>query len=496
MKRYIFILSVLCSLLLSALSVKAQAYSKFYFTHINGENGLSASNVKTILQDSYGFMWFGTKNGLNRYDGTSVLQLNCDDQIAGTGNHNISALYEDKDRKLWVGTDRGIYLYDPAMDIFTHLKPESSDKITPDNWVAEILADSTGNIWALIPDQGLFRFNGTDKVSHYPITDKSNFKNESPECIAVNKKGEVWVGTSGVGLYKYNQDKDSFEQYLTDCNGKSLINKNIMSICFQNDDIILAIHEGELLKYNTHTRQFTNIPFPGERQTFLRDIVCFGDELWVGSHHGLFIINEKKNSMLHLKEDLMRSFSLSDNIIYSIYKDTQGGIWIGTMFGGVNYLPNHRLSFDKYVPGSDGHSLNTKRIRGLAEDDNGCIWIGTEDNGINVLNPHSGKVHQVYDNVPGHLITLCVRHYNNRIYSGLFKQGMNETSLPDERIRCLSEEELGIDEGSVYDFMIDSKGHKWIGTGWGLYMAEPNEKEYHRVDPAYRACPFHAATMC
>ena len=114
------------------------------------------------------------------------------------------------------------------------------------------------------------------------------------------------------------------------------------------------------------------------------------------------------------------------------------------MFGGVNYLPNHRLSFDKYVPGSDGYSLNTKRIRGLAEDDNGCIWIGTEDNGINVLNPHSGKVHQVYDNVPGHLITLCVRHYNNRIYSGLFKQGMNETSLPDERIRCLSEEELGI----------------------------------------------------
>ena len=68
------------------------------------------------------------------------------------------------------------------------------------------------------------------------------------------------------------------------------------------------------------------IPFPGERKTFLRDVVCFGDELWVGSHHGLFIINEKKNSTLHLKEDLMRSFSLSDNIVYSIYKDTKGGI--------------------------------------------------------------------------------------------------------------------------------------------------------------------------
>ena len=281
---------------------------------------MSASNVKVILQDSYGFMWFGTKNGLNRYDGTSILQFNCDDLKAGIGNHNISALYEDKERRLWVGTDRGIYIYDPTMDIFTRLKPESPDKVTPGNWVAEILADSVGNVWVLIPDQGLFRFSGTDKVSHYPITDKSNFKNESPECIAVNKEGEVWVGTSGVGLFKYNQDKDSFEQYLTDRNGKSLANKNIMSICFQDDAIVLAIHEGELFKYDTRTNVLTTIPFPGERKTFLRDVVCFGDELWVGSHHGLFIINEKKNSMLHLKEDLMRSFSLSDNIIYSIYK--------------------------------------------------------------------------------------------------------------------------------------------------------------------------------
>lgn len=294
MKRPILILSVVCSLILSTTFVRAQAYSQFYFTHINGENGLSASNVKVILQDSYGFMWFGTKNGLNRYDGTSILQFNCDDLKAGIGNHNISALYEDKERRLWVGTDRGIYIYDPTMDIFTRLKPESPDKVTPGNWVAEILADSVGNVWVLIPDQGLFRFSGTDKVRHYPITDKSNFKNESPECIAVNQDGEVWVGTSGVGLFKYNQDKDSFEQYLTDRNGKSLANKNIMSICFQDDAIVLAIHEGELFKYDTRTNVLTTIPFPGERKTFLRDVVCFGDELWVGSHHGLFIINEKR----------------------------------------------------------------------------------------------------------------------------------------------------------------------------------------------------------
>lgn len=148
----------------------------------------------------------------------------------------------------------------------------------------------------------------------------------------------------------------------------------------------------------------------------------------------------------------MRSFSLSDNSIYSIYKDYEGGIWIGTMFGGVNYLPNRILTFAKYVPGSDPYSLNTKRIRGLAEDNNGCIWIGTEDNGVNVLDPRTGKVHQIYDNVPGRLITLSVKHYENHIYVGLFKQGMNDISIPGEHLKYVSDKDLGIEEGSVYSF--------------------------------------------
>lgn len=461
-------------------SVLAQEHSNFYFTHITGENGLSASNVKVILQDSYGFMWFGTKNGLNRYDGTSILQLNCDDLIAGTGNHNIGALCEDKQRNLWVGTDRGVYLYNPKTDIFTRLRPTTADGVGPDNWVAEILSDLSGNMWVLIPDQGIFRFKD-GKMSHYSLTEK-NRKTKSPECICTNAQGEIWVGTSGIGLFKYNPQKDEFEQHLTDRNGRSLTDKTIMSICFQNESVILAIHEGELLKYNTHTHKLSDISFPGEKKTFLRDVMCIGDELWLGSHHGLFIINEKKNSVNHLKEDMMRSFSLSDNLIYTIYEDPKGGVWLGTMFGGVNYLPNRKLSFDKYVPGSDGASLNTKRIRGMAEDANGRIWIGTEDNGMNVLNPRTGKVHQIYDAVPGHLITLCVKHYHNHIYSGLFKQGMNKISLPEERLQLIGVEELGIDEGSVYNFLIDSKGRKWIGTGWGLYMMQANEKTYSRID--------------
>ena len=481
MKKHLLRLAFINGLLFLSICIFAQEYSDFYFTRVNGENGLSESNVKAILQDSYGFMWFGTKNGLNRYDGTSILQFDCDDLEEGTGNHNIGALFEDKERNLWVGTDRGVYIYNPAVDVFKRFKIASSEGITLDNWVAEILSDSLDNIWVLIPDQGLFRYKD-GKVHHYSLIDKDNLKNNNPECICINEQGEVWVGTSGIGLFKYNYRDDNFEQYLTDRMGRSLIDKTIISICFQKENAILGIHEGDLLKYNTRTDELSEVSFLGEKKTFLRDVLCFGDEIWVGSLHGIFIINEKENNVIHLKEDLMRSFSLSDNSIYSIYKDYEGGIWIGTMFGGVNYLPNRILTFAKYVPGSDPYSLNTKRIRGLAEDNNGCIWIGTEDNGVNVLDPRTGKVHQIYDNVPGRLITLSVKHYENHIYVGLFKQGMNDISIPGEHLKYVSDKDLGIEEGSVYSFLKDSKGRTWIGPGWGLYVSQSKERKFHRVE--------------
>ena len=100
MRNTLYILLALVTLFLQKVS--GEENSSYYFTHINGDNGLSSSNVKAIIQDSYGFMWFGTKNGLNRFDGTSILRMNCEDHQLKKGNNNISALYEDANRTLWV----------------------------------------------------------------------------------------------------------------------------------------------------------------------------------------------------------------------------------------------------------------------------------------------------------------------------------------------------------------------------------------------------------
>ncbi|NDV82728.1 two-component regulator propeller domain-containing protein [Bacteroides sp. 51] len=456
--------------------------SHYYFSHISGENGLSQSNVKTILQDSYGFMWFGTKNGLNRYDGTSIIQKDCNDYVAGTGNHNISTLFEDKDRQIWVGTDRGVYLYDPALDIFTVVNLKTKDGIGMDNWVANIVADSIGNIWVVIPDQGVFRYKD-GALFYYEVTNRDNFKTEVPEWVHVRANGEVWVATWGVGLFKYNEKTDRFEQHIDAKDGYSLRGKNINAICDYGDWIAIAIHEGEVMKYHPESNRLAKINLPEASKTFIRNVMCFDDELWVGTHDGLFIINESKNQTVHLQQDLMRPFSLSDRIIYTMYRDREGGIWLGTMFGGVNYLPHHNLSFNKYVPGSDASSLTTKRIREIVTDADGNIWIGTEDDGINVLDITTGKVSQVRCNDQGesHLVTLAMFAQGDYVYCGLFKQGLDVIHVPTRKVTYYTAEQLGLAEGSIYSFYIDSKGFRWIGTGWGLYKAEPNSFAFKNV---------------
>lgn len=452
----------------------------YSFTHINGENGLSASNVKVILQDSYGFMWFGTKNGLNRYDGTSILQLDCDDLKAGKGNHNISALYEDKDRNLWVGTDRGIYIYNPASDIFTIVEQRTPEGIAPGNWVQEIVGDPQGNIWALVPDQGVFRFHD-GKMDYYPITDKNNFKTETPTCISISPQGDVWLGSSGIGLFRYDAHNNNFEQRLTDSNGRPLQGISMTSICHRDEQLIIAVQDGKLMKYDPESNRISQLPFAVGEQTYLSDVMCFGDEIWVGTNRGLYIINERKQQITHLKEDFMRSFSLSDNAIYYIYRDHEGGTWIGTMFGGVNYLPYHQMAFEKYVPGSDANSLNSKRIRGLAEDANGNIWIGTEDAGISLLDPRTGKVRRTPHSNLDHQLTLFMENYNGNIYTGFFQQGVDVINLPGERIHNICNPIEGTDN-SVYSFLVDSKGNQWAGLGWGLYKKQPGGEQYTRVN--------------
>lgn len=481
--KYIFTLIILICRIqpLDAVDTKTLNYD---FIHITSNEGLSQSNVKSIIQDSYGFMWFGTKNGLNRYDGNSIKIFNCEDKAAQKEDNNISALFEDTDKKLWVGTDKGVYIYDPITETFRFMDISTKDKKQMTNWIADIQADLSGNIWILIPNEGIFKYRN-EQLYHYEVIKKENLAYDTPECICITKAGEVWVGTNGAGLFLYDNESDTFKQYITDKDGNSLKGKYIFSICEYGDNIAVAIHEEELKKFNPATNSLTNINAPSVHYTVLRDLACFNDrELWVATHAGLFIIDETENKITHYKEDLVHPYSLTDNIIYTIYKDKDDGIWLGTLFGGVNYLPGNRMEFDKFIPLASANSLSGKRIRELAKDNEGNIWIGTDDEGLNILNTKTGEIKpfEYHVNKKNNCLnTLALTSFDNKIWCGIFKKGINAIQLPSREMKLYSAEELNIHDGSVYALHKDQAGNIWLGTAWGLFISSPGELRFKEI---------------
>jgi len=478
MKRTFFYL-----LLLLFCIIPTFANSEYFFSIIDGKNGISQNNIKAICQDSYGFMWFGTRNQLNRYDGVSLKVFNCYDPIAEKGNDNISALFEDPDRKLWIGTDMGVFIFDPITEKFTAFDIPTIDSTRIIHWVSDIRMDEDNNIWIIIPNQGAFRYNRTNKkLFRYTVVDELKPSVSNPQCIAIEKSGRVWIGTNGEGVFLYNKSQDTFTQYLGNAdNNDSLAGKDIYTICNYDDEILVGIHEGKIMKLNKRKNILTDIAFADANYKIIRDISLLDDnDIWICTESGLFVMNEKKHTIEHIREDPWNRNSLSDDFIEKIYKDREGGIWIGTYFGGVNYLPARNNTFENFIPLSKKNSIGSKRIRELREDKNGNIWIATEDAGVHLYNPKEETFKKIGNS--NYRKTLGLLIQDTKIWVGYFKNGLDIISLENNSSQHYTPEELGLNETSVYTLCEDRFGKIWMGNAWGVFVAEKDKMNFRRMD--------------
>ncbi|MDR1098420.1 MAG: response regulator [Tannerella sp.] len=462
--------------------------ANYFFSRISSESGLSQVNVKSILQDSYGFMWFGTRNRLNRYDGTRMKVFNCYDPELRQGNNNISALYEDKNRQLWVGTDKGIYIFNPVDETFTFFSLSASGDIRITDWVAAIQEDLDDNIWIVIPNEGLFRYHEpTRTLSHYNIGNiEMPNRGGNPQCMCIEKNGNVWIGTNGNGVYLYNKAENTFTQYLGDQNGHSLDGEHIYTMCDYGEELALGIHEKKLRKLNKRKNTLSDVNVPDVHYKIIRSVSYFNEKLWVGTEAGLFIINERENSVIQLREDPMYPYSLSDDVVESLYRDRENGVWVGTRFGGANYLANKSFNFECYVPLSHScKSISSRRLREMKEDSKGNIWIASEDKGLDVFNTRDQTFSRIEENgADRYRDTKVLGLYldENRAWLGFFKNGMDVITLPDFHIEHFSGDELNLDEASIYSICEDRYGKLWIGNGWGIFVGSKDKRDFKRMD--------------
>ena len=458
---------------------------RYYFRNISRNEGLSQTDIKAILQDSRGFMWFGTRNRLNRYDGHTIRVFDCVDTKLGRRNNNISSLFEDVDRCLWVGTDKGVFIFDSVSEQFKYLNEATPDGTRMIDWVADMKRDVDGYVWIVLPNQGLFRYKAGEKLKLYPLGNPKHPDFGSPQCLCVDASGRLWVGTNGNGLFLYNKQQDTFTQYLGDKGGSSLMGENVYSMCDYGDEIVLGIHEGKLRRLNKRRNVVTDFNAQQVHYSIIRDVKNFDDVLWVGTQRGIYVIDERQGTIEHVENDAMCHYSLSDNQIGRIYRDREGGIWVGTNLGGVNYLARKGMEFNRYVPLTKPFTISSKRIREMVEDEQGNIWVGTEDAGVNVYNPATGAFKVIGKDVASALHsekTLAMMSHDNRVWVGFFKDGLDIVSPSTFAAQHFTGEMLNMNESSIYAMCEDAQGNVWMGNAWGVYMAPKGTMTFTRYD--------------
>jgi ligand-binding sensor domain-containing protein/signal transduction histidine kinase/DNA-binding response OmpR family regulator len=371
------LITVCC--ILSYLACAGQD-APYYFKNYKVSNGLSGNATGDIIQDKKGFIWIASRNGLNRFDGNSfrIFRSKQGDSTS-LGSNSVFSIFEDKNEKLWIGTHKGVYIYDPVSDQF---KPFGL--IRPEE-VRMIRGDQEGGIW-IISDNQLYKFD-SKRGTVRPLPDAEN-----TVSVHVSASGKVWAASSNGVIRRYNSETDNTAEY----NISGLVKEVFSNMRLQSvsDSTLLIGNMKRVLLFNYKSGKITDISGQTGQQEDIYIHTFFEngkDEYWLGSESGLFILDLKKRKMNQIVKQKYNPYSITDNIINAIFKDREGGIWISTQFGGVNYYSSEFNRFQKYFPQPGNNHISGNLIHEIVKDSYGKLWIGTEDAGLNQLDLQTGK---------------------------------------------------------------------------------------------------------
>ena len=468
------------------------------FKKIALAEGLSQSSVLCILQDSKGFMWFGTRDGLNKYDGHSfkTYRYNYKDKNS-ISNSFIKTILEDKNGSIWVGTNNGLNKYIPHEDTFERFKHTNNSKSLINNEVWSLASAENNYLW-VGTNAGLEKFNiKTGKTEHISSKIKSTLKNEI-RSLFITSNNNLWI-CNRENITIYNDRKKEFKEVSYPSVQIRKITRNYAPVVFQdrNKTIWLGYRDG-LATYNKEKNEFEHYKINSEKintinnevRTIYEDV--FGN-LWVGTYKGLYIINKEKTFINYYFHDENNSNSLSQNSIYSIIGDTKGDIWIGTYAGSINYYDRSFDLFKNYYSGSNNYKLNYKVISSIIEDASNNLWIGTEGGGINFLNTNTGKFTYYTHNknnknsISTNNVKSIIKTKEGNLWIGTHDGGLNFLNphkIPFNFIKYKSniKDSLSLSSDRIIALLEDTNKNIWIGTsGGGINVFNKNKKSFVRI---------------
>ena len=481
-----------------------------HFDRITLEDGLSQSYVYSIHQCKKGFMWFGTADGLNRYDGFNFqIYRSITDDSTSLSHNSVRVIYEDRQGVIWIGTGDGLNKFNSELETFTQYQHDTSEPSSiSNNYIWVMREDRAGNFW-IGTDGGLNKMNRqTGHFTHFthdpdepgslssnsvrsiiedkdgllwigcingslnkmnPATGKISRVNisliDSPENFKVmrifkDRHGSIWVGTWGSGLLCYNKKTDTWTQYIHNKNDHLSL----------SDDHIWGIHEDQQ------------------------------GNLWIGTFNGLNQYQHETDSFFQYHYQHDNPSSISHNIIRSINEDDSGILWFGTNGGGLSKYDPQKSQIKHYkMTPWDKNSLSNNRIKSICQDPDGNTWIGTDGGGLNrydkdmegiaVLKHNPDKPDSIsHDSV----FSLLVDH-RGTLWAGTNGGGLNQMISENKFIHFnhVPEDDTSLSHDRIWALFEDSAHFLWVGTNEGLNVFDQDSSTFKR----YLALPNYPESL-
>lgn len=476
------------------------AGEELFFNHLTTEQGLSSNSTLCICQDRKGFIWVGSEDGLNMFDGYSFTVFrHYSSQSNSISGNSVFDISEDSKGKLWIATSNGIDVFERETRSFMHIPfvdPDIGDRF--ESYTRVITEDKNGNI-LIANTNGVFVYDSARQgfvrfLKNIP--DYGPYQQEGIRSMLIDRKNRIWIGSVGYGIFGYDLNN---QEIIASPSEKSTIRFNERIYALAEDpkgniwagtDKGIFIIQSDLsgvkpLKIievddNPSARIISDIVFESERK------------VWLGTEGGLFCYDMVQDEVEFYTNNEFNSSSLNNNSIRTIFKDRQGLIWVGTAQGGINYAQSNLKKKFTHIKREAGipNSIGSNYVSAVYEDRDGYLWIGTDGGGLDRLDREINSIRHYFhetgnkNSINGNVVLTITEDNMGNIWIGGYLSGINIINKRTGQITGYlydPDDKESLSNNDIRDIFIENDTAVWIATnGGGLNLLNPATGKFRR----------------